>query len=133
MVAAPILDRQGAVIGYEIILSVAEDGRIRTDGYVHPNYMNQGVGTQLLHWAEVRAREHLRSLPADARVRLLVGIYGDNAASLDLLQQDALQSTAKFFGLTFAPRTDVPVYHPDVRVWEVSGPDGRHVFPDLAA
>jgi peptidyl-dipeptidase Dcp len=25
----------------------------------------------------------------------------------------------KLFGLTFKPRTDMPVYHPDVRVWEV--------------
>jgi peptidyl-dipeptidase Dcp len=25
----------------------------------------------------------------------------------------------RLFGLTFAPRDDIPVYHPDVRVWEV--------------
>jgi peptidyl-dipeptidase Dcp len=33
----------------------------------------------------------------------------------------------RLFGLTFTPRTDVPVYHPDVRAWEVSEPGGRHV------
>ncbi len=33
----------------------------------------------------------------------------------------------RLFGLTFTERTDVPVYHPDVRVWEVKEADGRHV------
>ena len=28
----------------------------------------------------------------------------------------------KLFGLTFERRADVPVWHPDVRVWEVRGP-----------
>ena len=32
----------------------------------------------------------------------------------------------KLFGLEFLERKDIPVYHPDVRVWEVSK-DGQHV------
>ncbi len=32
----------------------------------------------------------------------------------------------RLFGLAFKTRSDVPVYHPDVRVWEVSK-DGHHV------
>jgi peptidyl-dipeptidase Dcp len=32
----------------------------------------------------------------------------------------------KLFGLTFTERTDIPVYHPDVRVWEVKDADGKH-------
>lgn len=30
----------------------------------------------------------------------------------------------RMYGLTFKPRTDIPVYHPDVRVWEVFDKDG---------
>src|SRR5690606_41190169 len=34
----------------------------------------------------------------------------------------------ELFGFTFTPVTDVPVYHPDVRVWEVKDEaSGRHV------
>src|SRR5690606_40878218 len=34
----------------------------------------------------------------------------------------------ELFGFTFTPVTDVPVYHPDVRVWEVTDKaSGRHV------
>jgi peptidyl-dipeptidase Dcp len=31
----------------------------------------------------------------------------------------------KLYGITFKPRPDLPVYHPDVRVWEVFDADGK--------
>jgi peptidyl-dipeptidase Dcp len=31
----------------------------------------------------------------------------------------AFHTAERLFGLTFAPRDDIPVYHPDVRVWDV--------------
>ena len=37
----------------------------------------------------------------------------------------AFYTADRLFGLTFAPRADVPVWHPDVRVWEVRAADGR--------
>lgn len=36
-------------------------------------------------------------------------------------------SAEKLFGITFKPRTDIPVYHPDVRVWEVIDHDGKGI------
>jgi len=32
----------------------------------------------------------------------------------------------RLFGVRFQERDDIPVYHPDVRVWEMTGPDGEH-------
>ena len=46
---------------------------------------------------------------------------------LDSIIDAAFYTATRLFGLTFTPRADVPVYHPDVRVWEVTGADGRHV------
>jgi peptidyl-dipeptidase Dcp len=46
---------------------------------------------------------------------------------LDNIIEAAFYTANRLFGLTFKPRADVPVYHPDVRVWEVSGADGRHI------
>ena len=56
----------------------------------------------------------------------------DEAATKPYLQLDriiaaAFDTARRLFGLTFAERKDVPVWHPDVRVWEVTGADGRHV------
>src|SRR5690606_38235942 len=38
---------------------------------------------------------------------------------LDKVVDAAFFVAEKLFGLTFVPRQDIPVYHPDVRVWEV--------------
>jgi len=45
---------------------------------------------------------------------------------LDRVIEAAFYGAEKLFGLTFKP-VDVPVWHPDVRAWEVRGPDGGHV------
>ena len=39
----------------------------------------------------------------------------------------AFYTAKRLFGLQFKPRTDVPVWHPDVRVWEVLGSDGGKI------
>ena len=45
---------------------------------------------------------------------------------LDSIIEAAFYTASRLFGLTFQERTDVPVYHPDVRVWDVLA-DGRHI------
>lgn len=39
----------------------------------------------------------------------------------------AFYTATRLFGVTFRERTDVPLYHPDVRAWEVTDQAGRHV------
>jgi peptidyl-dipeptidase Dcp len=46
---------------------------------------------------------------------------------LDNIIAAAFDTARRLFGLSFRPLQDVPVWHPDVRVWEVRGPDGRHM------
>lgn len=46
---------------------------------------------------------------------------------LDRIIEAAFYTAGRLFGLTFSSLKDVPIYHPDVRVWEVRGADGRHV------
>lgn len=45
---------------------------------------------------------------------------------LDHMIEAAFDCATRLFGITFAERKDVPVWHPDVRVWEVRGADGKH-------
>ena len=44
-----------------------------------------------------------------------------------VLQDGVFYSARELFGLTFKERKDLPVYHPDVRVWEVFEADGSSV------
>ncbi|MCX4197291.1 M3 family metallopeptidase, partial [Methylobacterium organophilum] len=46
---------------------------------------------------------------------------------LERMIQAAFDTAARLFGLTFTELSDVPRYHPDVRVWRVGNPDGSEV------
>jgi len=46
---------------------------------------------------------------------------------LKAVRQGAFDTANKLWGLTFTRRTDIPVYHPDVEVFEVKEADGTHV------
>jgi len=46
--------------------------------------------------------------------------------SLDNMIAAAFDCATRLFGITFAERSDVPVWHPDVRVWEIKAADGSH-------
>jgi peptidyl-dipeptidase Dcp len=45
---------------------------------------------------------------------------------LDHMIEAAFDCATRLFGVTFSERKGIPVWHPDVRVWEVKGPDGKH-------
>ena len=46
---------------------------------------------------------------------------------LDRVIAAAFDTANRLFGLTFEEKQGLPVYHPDVRVFEVTGRDGKHV------
>jgi peptidyl-dipeptidase Dcp len=46
--------------------------------------------------------------------------------ALDHMIDAAFDCATRLFGLSFLERKDVPVWHPDVRVWEVKDASGRH-------
>jgi len=46
--------------------------------------------------------------------------------SLDNMIEAAFDCATRLFGVRFVERKDVPVWHPDVRVWEVLDRAGRH-------
>lgn len=46
---------------------------------------------------------------------------------LENVRQGAFDVATRLFGITFEERPDVPVYHPDVKAFEVMEEDGRHI------
>lgn len=47
--------------------------------------------------------------------------------ALDNIAAAAFDTANKLFGLTFSPRDDIPVYHADVKAYDVRDRDGRHL------
>jgi peptidyl-dipeptidase Dcp len=46
---------------------------------------------------------------------------------LDRMIEAAFYTAGRLFGLKFTPRPDAPVWHPDVRAWQVSGAYGAEI------
>ncbi len=46
--------------------------------------------------------------------------------ALDNMIEAAFDCATRLFGVSFAERKDIPVWHPDVRVWEVKDAAGKH-------
>ena len=46
---------------------------------------------------------------------------------LDRMIAAAFETARRLFGLAFEEVTDLPLYHPEVRAWSVTGPDGAHI------
>jgi peptidyl-dipeptidase Dcp len=46
--------------------------------------------------------------------------------ALDNMIEAAFDTATRLFGVSFAERKDIPVWHPDVRVWEVKDASGQH-------
>ena len=81
----------------------------------------EGGNFQLAAWDWRFYAEKLRQRRAnfdDAAIKPYLALDNMIAASFD--------TATKLFGVTFEERKDVPVWHPDVRVWEVKDADGKH-------
>ena len=110
----------------------------------------EGLLTQVWQPAKDKARAERAALEAAARAEGLNGpiepwdwrYYAEKVrqAQYDLdeaevkpyfvlenMVQAAFDTAGRLFGLTFTARPDVPVYHPDVRAWEVRDQAGAHV------
>jgi peptidyl-dipeptidase Dcp len=81
----------------------------------------EGGNFQLAPWDWRYYAEKLRQAKAN---------FDDGAIkpylALDHMIEAAFDCATRLFGITFTERKDIPLWHPDVRVWEVKGPDGKH-------
>jgi len=90
-----------------------------------------GINTRLEPWDWRHYAERVRQAEYDLDETRLKPYF-----ELGRIQQAAFDTASRLFGLTFTPRPDVPVYHPDVRAYEVTDPaiegEGGHVGLFLA-
>ncbi len=86
------------LIGYMEVWDVAAPHvRIFSWGRVHPEYRGQGLGTQLLDWAEARASQAIAKAPADAQVVLNQSGLSTDTLAQELFAAQGYQLTRHFW------------------------------------
>jgi mycothiol synthase len=81
----------GRLVGYEEFFNEHEHARLRTDGYVHPDFKGRGIGTSLLRIIEQRALEELTLAAPDVRVSLRSLTDQHDSGGLDLHKNEGYQ------------------------------------------
>ena len=79
------------IVGYEEFFNEYEHAKLRTDGYVHPDFKGRGIGTALLRKVENRAREEIALAESDVRVWLHSTIDNRDPVSHDLHRNEGYQ------------------------------------------
>lgn len=83
---------------------------------------NDGGNFELAPWDWWYYTEKLRKQNFDLNAEEIAPYF-----ELSRVRNGAFYVAGKLFGLSFKERKDVPVYHEDVEVWEVSDADGSHI------
>ena len=81
-----------------------------------------GVQAKLMPWDWWYYAEKLKKAKYDLDDETLKPYF-----KLENVRDGAFEVARKLWGLQFVERTDIPKYHPDVKVFEVKEADGRHL------
>ena len=93
-----VLEVDGEIAGYASFY--ARGGRFSGDGYVHPEFRNRGVGSEILRLTEERAREEEASVPAGERVYLQNASLDADACAQGFYRAHGYELVRGFRGMT---------------------------------
>jgi len=109
----------GKIVGYVEVWDIDEvPARIWVWARVHPDYENLGIGSQLMAWAETRARQAIDRAPAGIRISMQAGTFSNYQPAKQFLSDLGMYQLRHF--LTMAIELDSP---PPVAQW----PDGLQI------
>jgi mycothiol synthase len=91
-----VIAPSGALIAYGTLTDEGQ-GQLVADGYVHPDWRGQGLGSLLLHRMEMRAREMIVAAPEGARVILINNVLANDDAARQLLEAREFSLTRVFW------------------------------------
>ena len=81
----------GRIVGYEEFFNEHEHAKLRTDGYVHPEFKDRGIGTTLLRHIENRARAEVALAEPAVRVVLHSMIDNNDPSGHELHRNEGYQ------------------------------------------
>lgn len=99
------------IVGYEEARPEESHPTVMVDGYVHPDYANQGVGTYLLRLAEERARTLLDDTQPEVTLRAHTNM--DNTGASQLFADAQYIFVRKFWRMEIELEQPPEVQYPD--------------------
>ncbi len=129
----------GRVIGYVELSSEHPFVVHEMSGAVHPAFRGQGIGGQLVAWAEQRARQGIAKAPPDARLLLHCPLFDRDMPGQMLLQDHGFTAVREFVHLQMQltsppPAPELPegvVIRPlQATDWPQVGPALEEAFAD---
>lgn len=89
------------IVAYEELWNQKDHARLHGDGYVHPRYRGQGIGTFLLRTLETHARQQIHLAPAESQVSIRNGVDGADSSGQELHEHEGYQPIRYFWRMRF--------------------------------
>jgi len=87
----------GHVVGYEEFVNRYAHASLQGDGYVHPDYLSQGIGTTMLRVLEERACKEMKLAEPEHRVFIRNGLSTGDTAARELHEAEGYQPIRFFW------------------------------------
>jgi mycothiol synthase len=110
----------GRVVGYEEFVNRYAHAFLQGDGYVHPDFMGNGIGTAMLRALEERARKEMEQADPELRVFVRNGMSIDDTVSREMHEAEGYKPIRFFWRMEIT--LDAP---PPAPTW----PEGVELRP----
>lgn len=92
-----VVEAGGSIVGYEEFFNNHAHASLRGDGYVHPDFMGQGIGTAMLRILDERAHREMESAAPELRVFIRNGMSIGDSVAREMHENEGYRSIRFFW------------------------------------
>jgi mycothiol synthase len=92
-----VTTEDGRVVGFEEFVNRHAHAVLQGDGYVHPEFIGQGIGTAMLHALEERARKEIELADPELRVFIRNGMSIGDSVSREMHENEGYRPIRFFW------------------------------------
>jgi mycothiol synthase len=134
------INKDNEVIGYANFASEDDHITFETGGSVHPDHWEKGIGSDLLHWTEEKAKDSSRQAPADVKTVLQTSFFEKEHGAIKLFKDHGYAPVREWIHLVLEmdDRPFIPPLPSNLTLremdldndWDIVGPAMDEAFAD---